>query len=199
LPRASRAITRNDAVPRTASCSLAGITSSETTRAGAGDPTTTVMMALRPSLAAVTSTVPARPPVRTPVDETATTAGSLLDHSMRRPAGLPRPSIDTSARGEALGSRRASQLHCADRNGTLRRLREDAYVVAPFGELCERLACGIVEPDAVNAHSGHRRFEGRPALPRILFEHAHDAIGQGRRGFRPPLAQGARRVEEVLL
>ena len=71
--------------------------------------------------------------------------------------------------------------------------------MAPFGELCERLACGIVEPDAVNAHSGHRRFEGRPALPRILFEHAHDAIGQGRRGFRPPLAQGARRVEEVLL
>src|SRR5205823_11693823 len=97
LPRASRAITRNDAVPRTAGCSLAGITSSETTRAGAGDPTTTVMMALRPSLAAVTSAVPARPPVRTPVDETATTAGSLLDHSMRRPlAALPRPSIATA-------------------------------------------------------------------------------------------------------
>src|SRR2546430_11036557 len=96
LPRASRAITRSGAVPRTATCSLDGITSSDTTRAATGDPTTTVTVAFRPSLAAVTTAVPTRPPVSTPVAETVTTAGSLVDHSMRRPlAALPRPSVAT--------------------------------------------------------------------------------------------------------
>ena len=71
--------------------------------------------------------------------------------------------------------------------------------MATLGELRKAQAHRIIGRNGPQADRGHRGVERRPALARLLQEHAHDSVGQGGRAVGPELAQRLWRVEELFL